>query len=387
MSDERKGYLESRFGGKTVTLLREAPEPFRAVTKEVRDDGVIILKGILQKSETLNHNKRIYPHGILKREVDNYQRLISERRSYGECVDDKTEIMTQNGWKFLKDVEVGDLVFSMDMNTQELLLEPVLAKTDREHDGKMIHIYNNSGLDMMITENHKMLIFDRDRNPFYILAEDLYKMKDKAVVNKWSVGSSTKVSSFMSLVLSLFGNENINDKNVKIKKEKYFGNVYCVTTQSGNWLARRGNSKPFFTGNCDHPDSVIVSFEKMSHIVTKTWWSRENTNELWGEIELMPTPFGKLIEAVVSRDCTIGVSSRGLGSTQLVNGANVVQDDFMLVCWDIVTEPSTPGAFVFKEGREITLESIEPFFRDRGSFIDYEADRILQNYNKLKNGN
>jgi hypothetical protein len=136
----------------------------------------------------------------------------------------------------------------------------------------------------------------------------------------------------------------------------------------------------------DHPDSVVVSIQKTSHIITETWWSRENPNELWGRLEIIKTPMGLVVESIVLAECTLGVSSRGLGSTQLVNGANVVQDDFMLVCWDIVSEPSTPGAFVFKEGREVTPDEIKMYLNESGRnfYLDNELDRIAENYNRLK---
>ena len=48
----------------------------------------------------------------------------------------------------------------------------------------------------------------------------------------------------------------------------------------------------------------------------------------------------------------IGISSRGLGSTRQEAGKTIVQEDFQLVCFDLVSEPSTTGAFMLREGKE-----------------------------------
>jgi hypothetical protein len=52
----------------------------------------------------------------------------------------------------------------------------------------------------------------------------------------------------------------------------------------------------------------------------------------------------------------IGVSSRGVGSLQEIAGDAIVQDDFELICWDIVTSPSTPGSWMFQN-----QEAARPF--------------------------
>jgi hypothetical protein len=44
---------------------------------------------------------------------------------------------------------------------------------------------------------------------------------------------------------------------------------------------------------------------------------------------------------------TLGISSRGVGSLKKVGERNEVQDDFELICFDLVSSPSTPGAYLF----------------------------------------
>lgn len=97
-------------------------------------------------------------------------------------------------------------------------------------------------------------------------------------------------------------------------------------------------------GECDHPDNSTVSLQNASHIVREIYWEGDKVK---GIIEVLSTPAGKILESLLVDDVKIGISSRGVGSTEQTNeGVDVVQDDFTLICFDAVSEPSTPGAFI-----------------------------------------
>jgi len=97
-------------------------------------------------------------------------------------------------------------------------------------------------------------------------------------------------------------------------------------------------------GELDHPDSPIVQLENTSHVLTKSWWDGDT---LMGEIEILDTPKGKILGSLIERNIKLGISSRGLGSTKKTNeGYDMVEDDFQLICYDIVSNPSTGGAFM-----------------------------------------
>ena len=66
-------------------------------------------------------------------------------------------------------------------------------------------------------------------------------------------------------------------------------------------------------GELDHPDSSVVSMQTASHWVVDLWWEGD---DLWGKVELLDTPCGRIVEAIVRRGLTIGISSRGLGSVK-----------------------------------------------------------------------
>ena len=97
-------------------------------------------------------------------------------------------------------------------------------------------------------------------------------------------------------------------------------------------------------GELDHPESPIVSLKNASHVVKDLWWKG---NDLMGRVELLNTPSGNIVKEIIKAGHTIGISSRGTGSVNQTNeGTLEVQQDFELVCWDFVSNPSTHGAFM-----------------------------------------
>lgn len=97
-------------------------------------------------------------------------------------------------------------------------------------------------------------------------------------------------------------------------------------------------------GELDHPESAIVSLKNASHVVKDLWWDGD---DLCGKVELLNTPSGNIVKEIIRGGHTIGISSRGTGSVKPTNEGHLeVQDDFELVCWDFVSNPSTHGAFM-----------------------------------------
>jgi len=112
-------------------------------------------------------------------------------------------------------------------------------------------------------------------------------------------------------------------------------------------------------GELDHPDSSVVELKNASHIVREAYM---NEGVCYGIVELLDTPAGKILQSLVESGVTLGISSRGVGSTSRDGDHEVVQDDFQLICWDFVSEPSTPGAFMMTEGKEFTNEDLRRHF-------------------------
>ena len=107
-------------------------------------------------------------------------------------------------------------------------------------------------------------------------------------------------------------------------------------------------------GELDHPESSVVNLSNVSHNVVDVWWEG---NDLVGKVEVLPTPAGNILKELLSMNITLGISSRGLGSVkQMAEGTVEVQDDFELLCWDFVSNPSTHGAFMKPAGMNESID-------------------------------
>ena len=102
-------------------------------------------------------------------------------------------------------------------------------------------------------------------------------------------------------------------------------------------------------GELDHPDQAVINLANASHLVVSAWWEGNN---VMGKIQILNTPSGMILRSLVQSDVTLGISSRGMGSVTEGADGTIVEDDFNLVCFDMVSEPSTTGAFMMKEGKE-----------------------------------
>lgn len=125
-------------------------------------------------------------------------------------------------------------------------------------------------------------------------------------------------------------------------------------------------------GELDHPDSSVVELKNASHNIKEAYMEG---NIVYGTVEILNTPSGKILQSLVESGVTLGISSRGVGSTRTEGSMQIVQDDFQLICWDFVSEPSTPGAFMMKEGREVSPQFINEVFN--------KTDRIDRIFNDI----
>lgn len=127
-------------------------------------------------------------------------------------------------------------------------------------------------------------------------------------------------------------------------------------------------------GECDHPEASVIELKNASHIVREAYMEGK---VCYGTVELLDTPSGKILQSLVESGVTLGISSRGVGSTKKEGEYDVVQDDFQLICWDFVSEPSTPSAFMFKEsvekiGRNKNLNKTDKIDRIFNSILDWK---------------
>jgi len=118
----------------------------------------------------------------------------------------------------------------------------------------------------------------------------------------------------------------------------------------------------------NHPESSLIDLDRVSHMINEIWWEGP---VLMGKLKLLTSPGfhergivstkGDMAANYLRQGVTLGISSRGVGSLKKVGEQNEVQDDFELICFDLVSSPSTPGAYLFlnKEDRDMYSENLE----------------------------
>jgi len=134
-------------------------------------------------------------------------------------------------------------------------------------------------------------------------------------------------------------------------------------------------------GESDHPETSVISNSRVSHEIKKIWWEGHT---LVGEIEIIMSPGfinmgiisceGDNIANMLRKGIRVGVSSRGVGSLDEIGDKLIVQDDFELICWDIVTSPSTPGSYMFSKRAEA-----QPFMESKNK----GGNLLIDNLNKF----
>ena len=123
-------------------------------------------------------------------------------------------------------------------------------------------------------------------------------------------------------------------------------------------------------GELDHPEDSVINLKNASHLVTEVWWDQKN---VMGKVKVLDTPSGQVLKSLVSSGVKLGISSRGMGSVQESAGQTIVEDDFQLICFDFVSEPSTPNAFMMQEAK------------DYANKVFTRADRINRLLNEVLN--
>ena len=139
---------------------------------------------------------------------------------------------------------------------------------------------------------------------------------------------------------------NVPNRNGRIYPEK------ILKRESENYKKLIG--KGVSLSELNHPESSLIDLDRVSHIITDIWWDK---NILLGKLRLLTSPGfhergvisckGDQAANLLRQGVTLGISSRGVGSLKKVGEQNEVQDDFELICFDLVSSPSTPGAYLF----------------------------------------
>jgi hypothetical protein len=141
--------------------------------------------------------------------------------------------------------------------------------------------------------------------------------------------------------------------------------------------------KGLATSELNHPESSLIDLDRVSHMITDIWWDK---NILMGKLKLLTSPGfhergvvttkGDIAANLLRQGVTLGISSRGVGSLKKVGERNEVQEDFELICFDLVSSPSTPGAYLFDDvsDREKYDENLEEEKKTKLQPMDQSID-------------
>lgn len=106
-------------------------------------------------------------------------------------------------------------------------------------------------------------------------------------------------------------------------------------------------------GELDHPDSSVINLQNVSHNIVDVWWEGD---DVCGKVEVLTTPSGNILKELFKNNITLGISSRGMGSVNETKDGLEVQEDFELLGWDFVSNPSTQGAFMAPVNESVSAD-------------------------------
>lgn len=191
-----------------------------------------IVSAVFQKYGIKNANGRIYPENVLKKEVERYiNEEIAQHRAIGaldhpSCQLADTRILTEKGWKYITDVEVGENILTVN-EQKEIEIKPILKTINQPYKGKLIHLKGRF-IDIKVTPNHKFPILDRNQKwkGFYT-AQDILdnKIPDQSHCYLFKVGE-WKGENDKEFVIKALTEEELSIITNKSIREKYSQDIH-----------------------------------------------------------------------------------------------------------------------------------------------------------------
>lgn len=174
----------------------------------------------------------------------------------------------------------------------------------------------------------------------------------------------------------------LDERFINIEKEKYNGQVMCLEVPNHTFYVMDGN-KCHWSKNCNHPSEVVIDLSRTAMNIIELHWEGHT---LVGKLEVVTSPGyrklgiiscqGDQVANLILSGIKVGVSSRGMGSVTNRMGVMYVGDDYEIVCWDFVSSPSTPNAWVAVDQNELK-PFIEGKESDKNSLMESKLDKAL----------
>ena len=346
---ENDGYVSMKEGQNREIF--ESIKINENINEEFHCPYPFVVSAVFQKFGVKNANGRIYPEEVLKKEVEKYQQAINERRAYGECYTPDAMVLTSKGWKSIVDVKEGDDILTLNTEYNKVEIQPILRKIERIHNGKIIHI-KGDGIDDTVTPGHGYPLYDIKSKEFknFYTAQDILNKSDFALE---------------SMYIPTLNKDNIYINELEVIEEDYNDIVMCIEVPNHVWYVMQ-NGKSHWTKNCNHPDSTAIDVGRICLNILELHWEGKT---LVGKMEIPITEAFRRTGAITCladqvahfllRGLKLGVSSRGIGNVEQKYGTTIVTD-YELICWDLVSQPSTSGAWIGSN-----LEELQPYMESK----------------------
>lgn len=359
---ENDGYI-SMNEGKNKDLV-ESYKLNESFNGEFRCPYPFIVNAVFQKFGVKNANGRIYPEEVLKKEVEKYQQAIVEKRAYGECYTPEVNVLTENGWKQMKDIKEGDNILTLNTSLNIFEYKPVLRKIEYDYKGIMYRV-KTENINDLVTPNHEYPIYKHDKFDKFISVSEMYNLDEVFTL------PSSKEDILDNQIL-------FSKKDITI--EDYDGVVMCVEVENHTFYVE-SNGFEHWTKNCNHPDSTAIDVGRICLNITELHWEGRT---LVGQMEIPITEAFRRTGAITCladqvahfllSGLKLGVSSRGIGNVEQKYGSTIVTE-YELICWDLVSQPSTPGAWIGD-----SIEELQPYMESTNK----NKSKLLIDLNKFE---
>ena len=153
-------------------------------------------------------------------------------------------------------------------------------------------------------------------------------------INRQMIAESERKNNGKVIVTGVLQRSGAKNQNGRIYPKE-------ILMREANKYANEQIKERRALGELDHPESSVVNLANVSHNINKIWW---DGNDLMGRVEILSTPSGNILKELLKNEIKLGISSRGMGSVKESNGATIVEDDFQLICFDLVSAPSPTNA-------------------------------------------
>lgn len=214
------------------------------------------------------------------------------------------------------------------------------------------------------------------------------RSNDRMIEGRLIKGENCKEMHFT--LKSLSNGVYMDERFISVEEQEYSGQVMCVEVENHTWYVME-NGFSHWTKNCNHPSESTIDLGRISHNITELHWEGKT---LVGKMELNITEgyrrhgivssYGDTIANLLLNGYKIGVSSRGVGSVEQKMGEYIVGDDFELICWDCVSDPSTPNAYISTDGPNGLKSYMEKDEKDGKQLVESSSSNDkLERINEL----